>query len=362
MIRNEAYKALLDFSSGGEPVLSLYLNVDPKRRAKAECRTRARQLLEANGADREIDRVEEFLRHEYDWQAKALAIFSCAPRKFFQVVRLPRAVVDAAALSDKPYLRPLNEVMNSQPRIGVALVDRKLARYFGIEQDSIRELAGMQREMVRRHKQQGPSPKLQRAADASAQQNLKQAAKDAAARFAEFKANQVVLAGQPEQVATVKDYLPKAWQEKVIGHLPMDSEASASRVLKKVEELTTRVEEEQQASTVEALVNAAAKKGPTGTLGLADTLSALMEKQVMTLVTAADFKAKGYQCENCGYLSAVKVDPCPACGNKMHRVDHAVDLAIRKAIENDARVESIRADGPTGRLVKLGGIGAFLRY
>ncbi len=365
MIREDALQTLLGFEGTGAPVLSLYLNVDSSQRSKAECRLRARQLLEQDGGSRvarDIDRIEEFLRHEYDWQAKGLVIFSCAPKKLWHVVRLPTPVVDSATVSDQPYLRPLSEVLSNEERIGVALVDREVARYFSIYMGGIQELGGKHREMIRRHKQQGPSPKLQRAADESAHQNLKQAARDAAALFQEAGVTQALLAGQAEQIATVKENLPKAWQSKVIGEFAMDTDATPQQVLNRVDEIMARVDAARQAELVDSVASAARKKGPTGTLGLSDTLAALMDRKVMTLITAAGFAAKGFQCENCGYLSAAKLDACPACGNKMRRVDHLVDLAIRKAFENDAHVESIRAPKPAEHLTKLGGIGALLRY
>ena len=278
------------------------------------------------------------------------------------MVRLPIPVIESATVADRPYVRPLTEVLEAQARIGVALVDREVARFFGIYLGESEELGEKRRAMVKRHKQQGPSPKLQRAADESAKDNLKQAAQDAVELFKEFGAAQLVLAGQDQQVAIFREYLPKAWQQKLIGEVALDTEANAAQVLNKVNEVTARVEAERQESLVEALANDARKEGPTGTLGLGDTLAALMEKKVMTLLTAEGFTAKGYQCENCGYLSAARVQPCPVCGHKMQRVEHAVDLAIRKALENDARVESIRAEKAVNRLKKMGGIGALLRY
>ncbi len=365
MIREDALKTLLGFEGGGAPVLTLYLTVDPAQRSKYQVRLRAKELLEADGASRateDVARIEEFLQHEFDWQAKGLAIFSCQSKKLWQVVRLPIPVLESATVADKPYVRQLTEVMESQGRVGVALVDRENARFFGIYLGAIDELGEKQGAIVRRHKQQGPGPKLQRAADENAQQNLKQAAKEGVELFQAFGATRIVLGGQAEQVAAFKEYLPKAWQPKISGEIALDTDASAAQVLSKVNEVMLHVDDARQAELVDSLANAAQKEGAKGTLGLADTLTALMEKKVMTLLTAEGFTAKGYQCENCGYLSAAKLDACPVCGHPLHLIEHAVDLAIRKAFENDARVERIRAEQPAQQLKKLGGIGALLRY
>ena len=63
-----------------------------------------------------------------------------------------------------------------------------------------------------------------------------------------------------------------------------------------------------------------------------------------------------------GYLAAEQIEPCPVCGHHMHLVDHAVDLAIRRALENNAQVETVHAADAALRLKELGGIGAMLRY
>src|SRR5512142_3163430 len=110
MIRYDALKTLMRFQGGGTPVLSLYLNVDQKERNKTEIRVRARQLLEQDGAHQDAERVEDYLQHEYDWKSRGLAIFSCQAKNFWQVVRVPVPVIDSVTVSDKPYLRQLNEV------------------------------------------------------------------------------------------------------------------------------------------------------------------------------------------------------------------------------------------------------------
>jgi peptide subunit release factor 1 (eRF1) len=366
-LTSEALNSLIAFDSAGAPVLSLFLTVDPTHRTKYQSRLHLKDLLKNSNSDpgrvsEDIARAADYLQNEYDWQAEGLAIFSCAPKKFWQVVRLPVAVQDSASVTDHTYLRPLLGVLSSQMRYGVALVDREVARFYGIYLGEIQELGEKRREVPKHHKQMEASPKLQRQAEEAAIQNLKQAAEDAVAIFDKFDAQQILLAGQAEPEMMFKEYLPKAWQARVVGELALDTSASTTQVMAKAKEIINRLEAERQMTLVSSLADDARKKGVTGALGLSDTLAALTEGKVMTLIVAQDFFAKGYQCENCGYLAAEEIEPCPICGHHMRLIGHAVDLAIRRALGNNAQVETVRTGDAARRLKELGGIGAMLRY
>jgi peptide chain release factor subunit 1 len=366
-LTSDALETLLAFEGEGAPVLSLYLTVDPTQRTKYQSRLHLKELLKKSNGDpggvlEDIARAADYLQNEYDWQGEGLAIFSCVPHNLWQVVRLPMPVEDSAGIGERPYVRPLLGILSGRRRYGVVAVDREVARVFGIYLGEIQELGEKRRSVPKRHKQMEASPKLQRQAEEAAMQNLKQAADVAVALLDKFNAKQVILAGQADTVALFREYLPKAWQAKVVGEMPLDTNANATQVKAKAKQVIGAHEAQRQMMLVDALVNDAQKRGATGVLGFADTLMALTEGRVMSLIVAQDFFAQGYQCENCGYLAAVQIAPCPACGHTMRLVGHAVDLAIRKALENNAQVETIRVPDAVGRLNELGGIGAMLRF
>lgn len=366
-LTSEGLGALLAFDDEGAHVLSMYLTVDPAERSKYQSRLHLKDLMKRSDIDPgqvpdDVARASDYLQNEYDWQAEGLAIFSCAPRNLWQVVRLPMRVSDHVTVAPRPYVRTLLGILRSPMRYAVALVDREVARVFGVYLGEIRELGEKRRSVPKHHKQNEASPKLQRQAEEAALQNIKQAAEDAIALFDKFSAAQIILGGQAESVIAFKEYLPKAWQAQVIGELALDTSATASQVFAKAKEVIGQFEERRQKTLVDGLINDAQKRGVTGTLGLSDTLNALTEGKVMSLIIAQDYSARGYQCENCEYLAADAVEPCPVCGHHMRLVDHAVDLAIRKALENDARVETISVPDAARRLKEMGGIGAMLRY
>lgn len=364
MITRKELKELIDFNAPGQEVLSLYLNTDLTQHLKEERRLALKQLLDGLGADgkAEAERVQEFFDQEFDWQAQGLAIFSSAPMKFWHAIRLAVPVLDYASVEPKPNVRLLTDLMDEYECYAVALVDRDHARFFAIQLGEITEFSFELPATPGRQKQGGWSAaRFQRHVDALALQNLKQAARLVEEFYRSQQCSRLLLAGTNDVLAQFRGRLPKALQKRIVGEFAMDIHAPASLVLDKARQIQERVEREQELVQVEALNTAARKKKPTATLGLADTLNALLEGRVLALIATSDYRAQGFACDHCGYLSAQALPTCPLCGHPMHHMDAVADLAIRKAIELGSRVEMVR-DPAAAKLKELGAIGAMLRY
>jgi len=242
---------------------------------------------------------------------------------------------------------------------GVALVDREGARLFQIHMGQIVETAGTLGEETKRHKQGGwAAQRLQRHEDVQASHNLRSAASVAMDFFQQRQTRRIVLAGTDETVSQFYSLLPRAWQEKVAGTLPLDMNASETEVLTKSWTITDEAHADEHAALVERIITAAAK-GEGATLGLSATLAALQEERAHTLVIADSFSAPGYRCTRCGYVAAVQEGVCSYCGGDMAHVDDAVEYAVKRMLELGGQVESVH-DEPA--LAEVGSIGALLRY
>lgn len=362
MITQAELQQLIDFQPGDYSVLSLYLNVDPSRRSKDKYMLWLRHLLkevsgQADPAD--IERVERYFGFEYDWQGKSVVCFACTKADLWQVFSLAVPMEDGVFAGDLPQIKPLADLMDRRQPYGVALVDREGARLFQIQMGKIVAATGTLGEETKRHKQGGwAAQKLQRHEDVQASHNLRSAANVAIDFFQQGQSQRVVLAGTEETVSQFYNLLPRAWQHKVVGSIPMDMNASEAEVLSKSWSMIEEARASEQAALVEHVITSAAKS-EGATAGLAATLVALQEERAHTLVVAEGFSAPGYRCTQCGYVAAVYEGVCSYCGGGMEPVDDAVEYAVKRMLELGGQVESVRDNSD---LVEAGSIGALLRY
>ena len=139
------YKALL-----GSPTLSVYLNIDQSDAANLNrmfevslfnvLREVEETLDNRQLSDFKADaiRVQNFVEG-YRPQAKGLIIFCDSSEDFFWAHDVHVPVKTEVRWSEKPYLRPLLEIIDEHERYGVILTDRSQARLFSIFLGEIEE-------------------------------------------------------------------------------------------------------------------------------------------------------------------------------------------------------------------------------
>ena len=364
MILERDLQELVGFKSQDGSVLSLYLNVDPRRRTTEKYKLELRHQLDsvAEVADpADIARLERYFDHEYNWQGQGVACFSCQSGDFWRAYPLWVPVEDAVFVGERPYVKPLSDVVGIYARHGVVLVSREGARFFMFEQGRVEEVASLLGEDVKRHKQGGwAASRYQRREDAAAHRNLKETAEVTANFCREHDCQRLILAGTEKTVAQFQPLLPKALQERVVGSFAVDMIASPAEVAERSLDIAQQVAQQQRAALVEQMITAAAKGG-AGALGLADTLRLLEEGRVHHLVLAEGYHATAHQCEHCGYMTveAMEMEECVFCGGKMRLLKDAVNAIVSRAIERGVEVTTVRG---SEALEKAGSIGAILRY
>ncbi|TAL25296.1 MAG: hypothetical protein EPN94_05535 [Nitrospirae bacterium] len=168
----------------------------------------------------------------------------------------------------------------------------------------------------------------------------------------------ILIGGSEEAVSRVKEMLPRAAAEKVIGFFHAEMFAGNNEIFEKVKPVIEEFEREKEKATVSELLTAAMKR-EHAVLGMEDVLNALQEGRIMKLVFIKEFGDSGYACRKCRYLTERKVAPCPYCRGEMEEVSYIVDLAAQRAVESGASVEVI---SDNKELLNTGGIGAFLRF
>ncbi len=362
MITEKELRELTDFRGGGKPILSLYLDVDLTRQDKDECKLALKGLLKEVGGKalrKDVERIKRFFDFEYDWQDKGIAIFSCQGRDFWRVHRLSVPVRSEIFVGQRPHIKPLTDLFDEYERHCVALVDREQARLFLVQLGEIEEHTGALAMMPGRHKRGGwAQARYQRHIEDHAQQNLRRAAEAVAEFFEREGCSHLILAGTEETLAQFRELLPKPLQEHIIGEFAMEMTAPTDQILAKAMEIKERTERQREAELVERLITSMSK-GRQAAIGLDDTLFALQEGRVHTLVVAEGFKAKGYVCLNCGYITAQDLGKCFLCGGETQEIDDVVNRAIQMVIEAGGEVEVVKG---SEALKRAGNIGAILRY
>ena len=155
-----------------------------------------------------------------------------------------------------------------------------------------------------------------------------------------------------------RNYLPKSWQSLIVGTFSISMTASHDEVMERAMKIGQQAEKQREARAVETVITAAAK-GKGGVIGLDETLGMLHEGRIQNLFVLDGFRAPGYRCQGCGYLTSQKLDSCPFCSSKFAEIPDAVDLAVRRVMEEGGEVDILHQNA---QLEKHGKIGAMLRY
>lgn len=350
------------------PILSLYLDVDPKKRTAEEYKLTLREMMkqiegEVDPADSEA--VQRYITLEYDWSGRGLIIFSRQAENIWYALALSVPVRSGVTVARKPYISPLVELDGLYGRYAVILVDRQGAHFHLFQMGEIIAEDGAMGEEIRGLRKRGGSsmigmrggaPSLGRKEAAIVQRNLRESAKALSAFCQKHHPRRLLLAGSEHTVAQFQEVLPAHLREAVAGTFISDMDAGKVEIREHSLKILQKLEEERKKALVEAVITAAAK-GANGVIRLDGTLSAAHEGRIQVLVVERDYHEPGYRCSGCGYLTTQKLGKCPFCNAAFTEIPDAAEAVVTQTIEKGGAVEVVDNDalGQTR-------IGALLRY
>ena len=349
------------------PVLSVYLNTDPAEGNAESHRLRLRSMLKEVDLPEDVLAVHRFFDHEHDWSGRSVAVFSCAPEEQLRSYSLAVPIRSRVRISNSPHVKPLVDLFDSYGGYGVVVVDKQGARLFYFHLGELREQEGMMGQSIRRTKRGGGSQATGRRGGSAGQtdyvdevtdRNIKEAVEFATHFFSENNIRRILIGGTEDNVALFRSQLPKSWQSLVVGSFPISMVASQSEVLEKAMQIGLEADCRREAYLVQTVV-ANAAKGRGGVVDLEDTLGAVHEGRVQTLVIRDGYRAPGFHCQSCGYLSSKPMDTCPFCGGICEEITDAVEQAIHNVMESGGDVEVLHSPQA---LESFDQIGALLRY
>ncbi len=364
MLSEKDLRELLEFNVS-EPVLSVYLNTDPSEGNADAHKLRLRSMIKDINLTKDVEAIEQFFETEYNWSGRGVAVFSCQPLDFFRAYSLAVPVRNLVHISDRPSVKPLAALLDNYGGYGVVLVDKQGARLFFFHLGELREQEGVLGETVKRAKHGGASAVPGRrgsglatkAVDEVVDRNMKEVADFATHFFDDNHVRRVLIGGTDENVKLFCNLLPKSWQSLVMGTFPMSMTASQNDVRNRALQLGMEVETEREKRLVERLITLAAK-GSNAVIGLEDTLNAVNQGRIQTLVVSDGYRKNAFRCKGTGWLTT---KPEEACNGEedTEKVYDVVDFVVNEVMRSGGEVDVVMN---CEELDKSGCIGALLRY
>jgi peptide chain release factor subunit 1 len=377
-ITTDRLRELAETRSAQGKVLSLFINLDPREFAAPPARaTEIRSVLDEAGRtirdhtaltreervalEHDVDRVRERLRNELDIEgARGLAVFASEPAGLFEIVKLPRPVAHRVAIADHPCVEPLAQI-GAGELWWLLLVDRRHARLLAGTVDGLVELWRVDDEVHGQHDQGGWSQaRYQRGVEKEVDDHLRSVDAEVQRRLRGARIAGLLLGGSKETVAHFEQLLHSDVKRCLKGHFDVDVwNTSADEILQAarpvLDELTARRDQELLEKIAEGVGT-----GGRAAAGLGAVLAAVHERRVDTLVVQEGFTAKGTRCPQCGWLGVSAGGQCPADGTMTDAVDNVVEVAVARALAQDARVRHLPATD--AGLEQQGSIAALLRF
>ncbi len=367
MITQEQFQVLLSYEPGEQKVLSLYLNTDSAQDSIEAMKLKAKNLLrEAKNLPKDVHAVETYLNHSFDWKSPGLAVFSSRNGDFFAAYPTAVSFRNRLRLTPKPYLKPLGHLLDYYAHYGVVLADKVGARFFAYHLGELQESNGFMGEEIHKLKAGRGSSAIGRRGgtggasreEENTRRNLREAASAAADFFNDHPIRRLFLGGTAENTAQFRDLLPKRLQSCLAGTFVIDMNAGEHDVRQETLRMLETANEAREKKLVNSLLGSAQASGGTAVLGLDDTLQAVSNRRVQTLLISDGFQQPGYVDYNSGFVVA-NLAKSPLTVEELTAVDDVIDSAFTLSLNQGAHVEVIRDDPD---LEKAGNIGALLRF
>ena len=139
--------------------------------------------------------------------------------------------------------------------------------------------------------------------------------------------------------------------------------ATVADVRNALEPLLERAREAATAAALAEFENRVGA-GSRAARGLEDTLAAVNERRVETLLLARNFAARGVRCPQCGLLYPEGTTTCPTDGSQTAEIADLRETVVQAAVLQDASVLVFGegSDPAPAALQRGGGIAALLRF
>jgi peptide chain release factor subunit 1 len=336
----------------------------------------ARLPVDLRGYDALAERIHAFATGTDFDGVKGLAVFAELPpsggapsggEPFSQFLRLPVPVENCFVLGREPDLGPLLRAIATYDHYLVARFDADdarilsvyLARVVGAEADRAEGPAEEVLGRIRSKPGGWSQMRYQHRKREHVQNWFRNLAHHLVRMVERERPAGIVLLGQDVNLAAFQEELPEALKARVIGVDTIEAHASDAEIVARVEPLVEGIRGSEGAKLADEVYDRV-RRDFFAVGGIDDTLAALQEGKVETLVVSRKFDARGGRCESCRFLVSAEHQTCSYCGGRLAGVPLLQHL-VRKAREQEAKVRFV-AERDSRLDAELEGVGALLRF
>lgn len=370
---------LTRFHRGEHPVVSCYIKLEPRDRARGKYLIKLKNRVRAvsaglerlgldrparEAAERDLSRVVEHLRHPANLPpTQGVAAFACEAAGLFEVMSLPLVHRSRLAVDRTPLVRELASLEDEFGRLLAVVFDRTSARFFEVTAHEAVELPGLRADSTR-----GARFHAERDSAGWGEHTYHNRIREEKQRHLEAIARQlftldrrrpvhgVILAGTGGDANAVRPFLHAYLVERVLGTMRLSpKEVTAARV----HQAALAVREEWERASERALVRGLTERLGAGWAvnGIPPALRALARGQVRSLLVHADAAEPGFRCSETGRL-ALSERECRGEGEPLPVLD-VVDDAIEEALRQGVDVNVVY---DPAACAAIAGLAAVLRF
>ena len=368
---------ILRMKPGAYPVVSCYLKLEPRDRARKKYLTKAKNrvkeleyALPSMGWDksgqesirRDLARVIDRLNDEKRLpDSQGVAIFASAPINLFEVRPLPRVHRSRLAVDRTPLVRELAASEAEFGRILTVTLDRNSALIWEVTAYEARMIQKVVSDVTRGMRYHAVGAR----GDSTGEHTFHNRIRDERRRHLEAVAravfdidrkapgHQIVIAAPGTEAAALEPYLHNYVADRLIGFArlaPKDATAAA------VHQLTMEVKAEYAHNSAARHIEELAEGLGTGWAvnGVRETLNALSQGKIRLLLVRGDSVVRGFRSMKTGRLSTLSRD-LREDGQVTPTID-VVDDAIEEALRQRVALDVIYDPEPAAAIDGLAGL------
>ena len=373
MLTRREIQQLLQQEPTDNPILTLYLDMtvgaDHKRSHLLFLNKQRSALAEPEAASRAqrealaglFDRIQAWLDTEYDERNQGVALFAEVGGPFFHALQLPRPLPNRIVLQERPAVAPLAELLQSERRWGIVLVDREHMQLVFVFMDMVEEELSFAPEAI-------PVPHAVQAGGYSQKDIQKRKAEETRQFYRDFaeeigrfdqrlRPDAYVVLGTTENVKNFLEFLPQPIRGRVVHTAHAPPALSSAELAQHLAPTLRALVDGEEGMAVKTLLERV-QQAHFATAGFHDTLVQLQEGKVDRLIIARDAERDGVQCTQCGFTLVRRDGECPYCGGELRDGIDLVESMIRMAAQQEARVAFVA----NASMDAVNGVGALLRF